>query len=550
MQSEAQALLARSHAAALLGDHRGGLALAQQALHGLQADVPADPAGRALAQQLIALHHMRLGDAADAAQAASQAIAAYRALQQPSGVAHALNVLSLACMRFGLAREMLGYALQALALARQCGDASAECFSLTRAGVAYEVLGNPALARRHSQQALAVAGRIGGDEEIFAALSNLASSDMAVAERCARAADATGTAAALAEGQAHAEQALQRARASGNTHREAYALGGLCESMAGRATLDQGAALVAQYQVLAQTHGYRGLELREDFDIACVLRHRGRHALAVQRLERLQPAARRLGNPGLLRQIEHALYASNKALGRHEAALKHHEAFAALEREWQIQLGDAHWRLLLAKVTEPALRDEAERLRREWQADRVQVLEQDLEARRLATQAALRERSVREDPLTGLLLARASEEVLAELLRGESPPALVLLELVWPGAPGNGPDSVAMADEPMLAAAGCRLRTLLPDAVLLGRLAGARFVIVPPQAAAAAAWCERLREAFAEPLIAGPLAHPAPGVLTGWVRGLPAEPATGLLGRADTVFDELRRNQAGAAWRP
>lgn len=474
---QADELLAQSQAAALRGEHREGAQLAEAAL---ALVAPEDLPRRALVQRWVALHQMRLGQPQVAVPAAFEAIALCRDLRDAAGEADALNTLSLTCHRLGLPRETVAYALQALAIARAQGDLRTECWAHGRAGIGYEALGESALSRRHTERALQLARQLGGEEEIFLALLNLSGSELAVAERCTRAGDLSSAAAELAAARAHAEEALLRARASGNTHRQATALGNLIESMVHTASADQAAALLGEYQTLAQAHGYRALELQDDFDLACLLRHRGRHALAVQRLE----AVLRRTSPddlSLRRRIEHALYDSYKALELFEPALAHHEVCARLERELLVQQTEAQLRLLRAQLPSGVpLPSAPETLREQVLAQRVQALEVEAEQRRLRMQAELLERSARDDPLTGLPKAATVEHVLAAL-RPAAPAdrsSLSLLLLQLADAEGIAERHGRHTLDSVLATLGRLLIAHARAGDHLTRLEGQRFLVV------------------------------------------------------------------------
>ena len=538
----ARDLLQRTQAAVLRGDHREGANLAKAALAALEGS---DTAGRALALRLLALNLARLGDGQASANAATQALQLYRLLAEPAGEAETLNTLCLAYNRLGLYREALEYAIRALTIAREVGDRRLECWAFNRIGMSYEWLDDPVLAQSYTRQALDLAREIDGDEEIFAALNNLASSELAVAERRTREGDGDGAREVIASARTHADEAVVLARRSGNTHRETVALGNVAEAMTLGADPDAAAVVIAEYQSLAQRHGYRQLELSADFDLACLLRHKGRHALAVQRLEQVLSQAIASEDAALRRSVEYALYDSYKALEQYDKALEHHEAYARMERDHLTQQSAAQARVLLARMEIDEARMEATRARDDAHAQRMRALQLEAEQRQLRTQAEELERVAREDPLTGLHNRRVVDESLPHLLAAshmaQAPMALAMVDVDHFKAI-NDTFGHSVGDQ-VLATLGRLLRANTRTSDLLARVGGEEFMIVLTRAPMELAHeiCERLRSAVALHGWQHIAADLRVTVSLGLVQGVAGEHQQQLIDRADGALYEAKR---------
>jgi diguanylate cyclase (GGDEF)-like protein len=538
----AEGLLALTQAAVRRGDHHEGAELAEAALRALNDD---DGARRALALRLLAVNRWRVGDTEAAARAADDALALYQALADATGEAETLNVLCMIYNDLGLHREALEHAIGALRLARTAQDRRLECWALNRVGVSYEFLDDPRLALQYVQQALDLARELPRhDEELFAALNNLSSGEIKVAEEQARRGDAEPAAAALQAARRHAEEALELARRSGNTHRETLALGNLAQALSHGPDRAQAQALLEQYQALARRHGYHRLVLSADFDMACLLRHDGRHALAALRLEQLLTDVDD-DDAELRLSIEHALYDSYKALGRHEQALAHLERHAALQREQLRTQAEAQARVLLARLEIDQARMETARARIDAELQRLRMRELEQEQKVLRAHAEAQGRAAREDSLTGLHNRRAIDEALPRLLersRSEHAPIAVAMADLDHFKQINDRFGHGVGDQVLLRLAHI-LRAKTRGADLLARVGGEEFIIVlggtPIELAHEI--CERLRLAVAQ--------HPWHELATelqvtvsvGLVAGAPDDAQHALVERADAALYEAKR---------
>jgi diguanylate cyclase (GGDEF)-like protein len=537
-----EALLALTQAAVRRGDHHEGADLAEAALRALNDD---DGARRALALRLLAVNRWRVGDTEAAARAADDALELYQALADPTGEAETLNVLCMVYNDLGLHRDALEHAIRALRVARSVHDRRLECWALNRVGVSYEFLDDPRLALQYVQQALDLAREMPRhDEELFAALNNLANGEIKVADEAMREGDFDGAESSLAAARRHAEEALELARRSGNSHRETLALGNLAQAVSHGPDRLQAQSLLEQYQAMARTHGYHRQVLSSDFDMACLLRQDGRHALAALRLEQLLTDLDEKDD-ALRLSIEHALYDSYKALGRHEQALAHLERHGALERKRLTARAQAQARVLLARleIDQARLETVHARIDAELQRLRTRELEQEQHALRMHAEALGRE--AREDALTGLHNRRAIDEALPGLLdrsRSEQAPIAVAMADLDHFKAINDRFGHGVGDQ-VLSTLAHILRAKTRGADLLARVGGEEFIIVLGRTPIDLAHeiCERLRQAVSQHAwheLANEL-HVT--ISIGLVAGEPDDAQHALIERADAALYEAKR---------
>lgn len=545
-------LLTLAQAATRRGDHHEGVQLAESALEAMPAG--AEPQ-RALALRLLGLNRWRVGEAESAARAAGDALLAYELLADRAGVVETLNLLCMVYNQLGLDREALDFAIRALKLSREIGDARLECWSLNRVGTSYESLSDAMRALSYVEQSLALALTLpGADEELFAALNNLASSEIAVAGHHRASGETAAADAVRASARAHAEQALALAQRSGNTHREAIALGNLADAVNDGSHPGEAQALYEQFQTLARRHGYRSLELSADFSLAGLLTQAGRHALAVLRLEQLLVDARAADDePELCIQVERALYESYKALGRFEPALAHLEVHSRLEHQRLKQQAEAQARVLVARMEVDQARADAERARLDAELQRLRAQQLEDDHRTLRAEAEALGRAAREDSLTGLYNRRMVDETLPALLDrvrvARSPLAVAMLDLDH-FKHINDRFGHGLGDQVLVALAQL-LRANTRGADLLARVGGEEFIVVLDGAAIELAQeiCERLRSAVA----GHPWRELAAGlqvtISIGLVAGGADEAREKLIDRADAALYEAKRRGRNRVWR-
>jgi diguanylate cyclase (GGDEF)-like protein len=536
-------LLTLAQAATRRGDHHEGAQLAESALDATPQDAVPE---RALALRLLALNLWRVGEAEPAARVASDALLLYEGLPDQAGVVETLNLLCMVYNQLGLNREALDFAIRALKLSREIGDKRLECWSLNRVGIGYEALSDAVLSLTYMQESLALAQALPqADEEVFAALNNLASSEVVVAAHH-RATGDTGAADAMrTSARGHARKALELARRSGNSHRETIALGNLADAMNDGDGRGETQTLLEQFQTMARRHGYRSLELQADFSLARLLCQSGRHALAVLRLEQLLAVAREADEPDLGIEVEHALYEAYKILGRFEPALAHLEAYSRLEQRRLKQQAQAQARVLLARMEVDQAHADAERARLDAELQRLRAQQLEDEHRTLRAEAEALGRAAREDALTGLSNRRMIDEMLPRLLdraRAQRTPfALAMLDLDH-FKQINDRFGHGLGDQ-VLSALAQLLRANTRGADLLARVGGEEFIVVLDGAPIELAHeiCERLRGAIAGHTWRELAAGVKVTVSIGLVAGTPDEPRERLIERADAALYEAKR---------
>lgn len=479
------------------GDHR---AAAQLCTHALASWPATALTARARAARLLALNLWRLGDHESAMRHASRALGMSRALGDRAGEAGVLVTRAMLSILLALHREAFEDATAALAIARELGDRRLECWALNRVGVASQHLADPATGESWLLQALMLArALVAGEEEEFAALNNLATCRLFLAQQRLESRDNAGAREAVRASCLSARDAVALARRSGNSHRLVVALGNLASALT---LLDEGEAAleaIVEYQALARANGYGAAVIEADFDGACLLRHEGRHALALQRLEVLLPRVVASEDHELALKVEHALYDSCKALGRFEEALAHHEAWAARQQAILVQRAESQARVLLERL-------EIERQRRELasalddvQRERAHTIELEAEHARLRAEAEALDRAAHEDALTRLPNRRAAEASLAGWLRRSAeaaeplPVGVAMLDVDHFKAV-NDRFGHAVGDR-VLAELGDLLRGVTREADRVARVGGEEFLLVLPGATPLHAHetCERLR---------------------------------------------------------
>lgn len=212
-------LLENSELARHQGNHRGGAALAERASQlALDAGSRSD---RARAEGLLALHLVRLGNIEGAIRAGQCAVSIDAQEGDPAVLSQYHCTLAIAHMEAHLWQHALQHAAAAFDAALSSGDLRAECWALNRLGIAHEGFGDIDRGINFLRRALAIAERLQGVEEIFAALNNIANALLnAVHKGRASGQDVDAFAAqALSASMA----ALKVARSESNPHRETVA---------------------------------------------------------------------------------------------------------------------------------------------------------------------------------------------------------------------------------------------------------------------------------------------------------------------------------------
>jgi diguanylate cyclase (GGDEF)-like protein len=403
---EARAVLAKADDARRAGDHRNGADLAARAL---------DLARRANHQRLqgsafhlLALHEWRIGEAEAAIDHGHQALPLLKRRRDAGERSQVLCTLAMAYNDVGLHGDALTHVTKAMEAARASGDPSLLSWALNRAGITYEHMGDPQRSEHFKLEALCIARRIGGAEEMFSALNNLCS----LLHRTAADADPDTARHQLLRALDYATEALALAEASGNTHRAAISHGNLGMVLIRLGRYDEAHRHIETGAALSEQHGYRGLLLSLVCDRAELLRRRGDVDAAIALYEDALARAHRTDDHEMLSSVHENLYACYKARGDLGRALQHHEAMLPLERELMKQRADTQARLLLHRLELEQVRADAERARLDAEVQRLRAMQLESENRQLAVKAMELGRHALEDQLTGLANRRRVDREL------------------------------------------------------------------------------------------------------------------------------------------
>ncbi len=391
-------LLEDSEHARLLGDHRRGAAIAERASRlALDAGSSSD---RAKAEGLLALHLVRLGSTEAAIRAGQCAISLEGRGGDPVLLSQHHCTLAIAHMDAHLWQHALQHAVAAFDAALASGDLRAECWALNRLGIAHEGSGDTDRGVDFLRRSLAIAERLDGQEEIFAALNNLANASLnAVVKGRAGGHDVHAFA---AQALTAAIEALEVARSQRNSHRETVAgINYACALRENGRTAEAAQALAAA-DALASEHGYAETMLEIALERSGANAAKGDLAAAIDELGTIVQRAVDASNPGTERIARQRLADLHKRTGDFELALAHHERFHALDTEDRARRADLQSRVLINRLELDQARHAAERLRLEAEMQRIRADELD--------------RAAHEDPLTGLLNRRSVDARLPLLM--------------------------------------------------------------------------------------------------------------------------------------
>jgi diguanylate cyclase (GGDEF)-like protein len=487
---EARAVLATADDARRRGDHRAGADLAARALDLARSANHQRLQGFAL--DLLALHEWRIGEAEAAIGHGHQALPLLRHRRDAGERSRVLCTLSMAYNDVGMHGDALTHATKAMEAARASSDESLQSWALNRAGITYQHMGDFERAEHFMLEALAVARRIGGAEEIFAALNNLCG----LMHEWADPATEQGK---LLRGVDYAREALALAEASGNTHRIAICHGNLGMVLIRLDRYDEAHVHIETGATLSERHGYRGLLLSLVADRADLARRRGDLDAAIAMYETTLAQSHRTDDQTMLFRLHASLYESYKNRGDLARALQHHEAMLPLERRLLEQRAETQARLLMHRMELEKVRADAERARLDAEVQRLRAMQLESENRQLAVQALELGRHALEDQLTGLANRRRVDHELPVHLAS--------------ARERRGPLSVAAVDldhfkqvndrfghgvgDDVLRALSRILLDNTRSSDLLARMGGEEFLIlfVGTPLAVASDICERLRHA-------------------------------------------------------
>jgi diguanylate cyclase (GGDEF)-like protein len=349
-------LLAASERARERGDHRAGVALAEEAVS--QATAVGDIALEARALALVTIHRTRLDDVEAALAAGLAALDRFVQLGDIVGQVRVLSDLVLAHVNCGLTTEALEHGTEALRLARKSADPRALCWALCRVALVHDARNQPLEAVDLLERALVLARELDTDEEMFGCLNNL----VVARTTAARNARANGTDAKhlLMVALDEAEQARHLAESTNNLHRATIIAFTRSSILVELSRFEDAFAALAGVLASAREHGFAGLELQAEIEYAVARRRSGDRDGALHMLTDLLPRVAARGEVAQQLAVRTALYEILKERGRFERALEHHEHVMILRLQHAEQVAGAQSRLLLGRLELDQARYQAE----------------------------------------------------------------------------------------------------------------------------------------------------------------------------------------------
>ncbi len=341
---DAISLLAASHAARALGQHREGARLAGDSA--MLAEHAGEPAHMALAMALLSFHQLRLGDCEASIAAGRKALKQFRDSGDVLAQSQVHSTLALAHFNAGLTKETLAHAVQALSTARASGDMLAQCWALNRMGIAHDSVGRIEKMFEYLGEAYQLALELNDTETTFGTLNNLARGGLSHGESLKeRGEDPKPT---FHQALAHAEAALVIAEPTGNRFYEAMSLAAVGNLMGLVGRSAQAQAHLERARGMAIAHGFRSVELDAEVHLACLWRERNDLATACAGLQvQLRANVDGKVEAQFAVKAHRMLYEMLKALGKFESALAHHEQFYVLERREREARADMQSRILI-----------------------------------------------------------------------------------------------------------------------------------------------------------------------------------------------------------
>ncbi|HEY0855438.1 MAG TPA: diguanylate cyclase [Albitalea sp.] len=535
-------LIVQSRAAHAAGRHLEGAELAQQAV---QLALGGDDALRlARAYSQLASHRWRLGQFELAVLAARAAATRW----EPVGGREEcdnLCLLAISYSELGLHEEALKAATAAFDKARSNRFELQTAQALNRIGVCFDRLGDPAQSEKMLLQALGQARELGDNDQVLGALNNLMATTISAFYHFRQRGETELAQAALQRARQYGRQSVSLARRHADSYRLNVTQGNFGEVLGLAGEYDESLRVLHDAVREAQAHGYRAVELRNRHNIGEMLIHQGKLADAIAVLQQTLAELDGSDQETTRMRVHSALYRAHKAAGEFEPALRHCEAYHALELQRSALQSQAQARLMVNRIdVENALMD-GERARLEAELQRLRSRELEVEKRQLEARTAELQRDTLEDQLTRLANRRRVDEDLPRIVsrahESGAPLALALADLDHFKAVndrfGHGiGDSVLRTVAQIF-----RVKTRPGD--LVARMGGEEFLFVFADTSPATAQevCERLRAAVE----AHPWEELAPGLRVGISIGLsPARPGdvpSALIERADTALYDAKR---------
>lgn len=370
------------------------------------------------------------------------------------------------------------------AMAQELGEVRQLALSLNALGATFERMGDPWQAERLMSEAAVLVRDQATHFEQLVTLNNLCGVALGAFYLLRDSGNDVECAAALERALRYAREARPHAQAYGDPFPRVMTEGNLGEALLHSGALEEAEALLMHALDDARNRGYQAQSWRLRCSLAelALLREQPQEAYddlatLLQETSGNAPAATAL-------RLHHALYRAAKLLGRHEEALRQHEAFEAIERRRSIAQLMAQSRFFVTRLEAEQARAQAAHARAE--AD---------EAREKAE--ALLDH-VERDPLTGLGNRRLLESrmpVLAREAERRGQPLTLALIDADRFKSINDRFGHAVGDRVLQILAGM-LKENTRGSDLLLRYGGEEFLVLFPDTDPDRAFevCERLRE--------------------------------------------------------
>jgi diguanylate cyclase (GGDEF)-like protein len=281
---------------------------------------------------------------------------------------------------------------------------------------------------------------------------------------------------------ARAREAVALAHGQGHAFWETIARTNLVSILIELEHHDEAREQAGRSKRLAETHGYRNLEVNNNAQLAEVVRAAGRidEAAAMMDAQLVDPSLEE--EPALLAKLHQSLFEMHKARGRFEQALQHHERLHALALRMTTETAGLQSRMLVNSLEIEQARHEAERSQLEAQMQRIRAEKLDQQAHT--------------DPLTRLPNRRALDRQLPSLIghaQDRRQPLCVAMIDMDHFKRVNDEYGHAMGDQ-VLTAMATLLRAATRESDLAVRVGGEEFLLVfgETNLDQAALACERL----------------------------------------------------------
>ena len=376
-----------------------------------------DRASLILALRLLVALYSREGQPELAIVVGQEALQWLRDSDDDACRADLLCNIAACFLELGLNEEALSHVSEGMAAARKADDPRLLCQAYNRIGMANGQLGQFDEAKRFFNDALVIARELQNAEELYRTLNNygvVAALSFDAARERGDTACATNS---IARARGFAEQALQVARGSGNSYREATCLSNLGRYLGVSGEIGPAFELLDQAYLMATRHGHRALAITCDSQRAEILVQAGRHHQAIPILLVTLERAKSMFSSRIVLDMRFQLYKAYKARGSMAEALEQHEQYHALVKAQLEHRSDTQSRLLLNRLELDQARFGAERAQIEANVQRVRAERMEAHKERLEQEAIELGRNLLADALTGLGNRRQIDRGLPPLLQ-------------------------------------------------------------------------------------------------------------------------------------